>query len=267
VADSLGLYLRLVSASLRSQLAYRADFLLGVFGVWFLCLTEAVGLWGLFQRFESVRGWGLAEVGLLYGAVNVTFAIADSMATGFDQFASQVRTAEFDRLLLRPRSPALLLLGQELTLRRVGRLAQGAVVFAWAASELGLDWSPAKLLVLLATLIGGVCLFLALFVLQAAAAFWTQEALEVFNAFSYGGKDAGQYPITLYASWFRKLFTFGVPLSLVTYFPLVFVLGRDEPLGSTRLMQACAPLAGPAFLLMALLLFRVGVRRYTSAGS
>jgi ABC-type uncharacterized transport system permease subunit len=89
---------------------------------------------------------------------------------------------------------------------------------------------------------------------------------EVFNAFTYGGKEAGQYPITLDAAWFRRFFTFAVPLALVSYFPVVFILGRVDPLGSTRGTQALAPLAGPLFLALSLGIFRLGVRRYVSAG-
>ena len=261
------MYLRLVGASLRAQLAHRADFWIGLFATWLTSASEAVGLWALFHRFSSVQGWTLPEVALLYGVINVAFAIADSMSEGFDQCAAAIRSAELDRLLLRPRSLALLLLGQELALRRVGRFAQGVAGLVWASRVLGVSWSIADLVVLALAICGGVCLFCALFVLQAAAAFWTRESLEVFNAFTYGGRDAGQYPITLYAGWFRKFFTFAVPLALVSYFPVVFILGRADPLGSTRVMQALAPLAGVLFLALSLGLFRLGVRRYTSAGS
>jgi viologen exporter family transport system permease protein len=267
VADALGLYLRLIAASLRAQLAHRSDFWLGFFGTWLTTATEGFALWALFHRFESVQGWTLPEVAMLFGVVHVAFALADSVATGFDQFAHMVRQGEFDRLLLRPRSPALLLIGQELTLRRAGRLLLGALALVWGAHALELAPSVLDLLVLALAVAGGACLFCGLFVLQAAAAFWTHETLEVFNAFSYGGKDLGQYPITLYRSWLRRLFSYGVPLALVSYFPILFVLGRADPLGSTRPMQALAPLAGPIFLLGALLLFQLGVRRYTSSGS
>ena len=267
MADALGLYLRLVGASLRSQLAHRADFWLGVLATWLTSVSEAVGLWALFHRFETVQGWTLPEVAMLYGVINVAFAIADSVSEGFDQCAAAIRNAELDRLLVWPRPLALLLFGQELALRRVGRLAQGIAALVWASTTLHLSWSTSNVVVLALALGGGVCLFCATFVLQAAASFWTRESLEIFNAFTYGGKDAAQYPITIYAGWFRKLFTFAVPLSLVSYFPVVLILGRAEPLGSTRAMQACAPLAGPLYLALSLGIFRLGVRRYTSAGS
>ena len=144
MVDALGLYLRLVGASLRAQVAHRADFWLGVFATWLTSASEAAGLWALFHRFESVKGWRLPEVAVLYGVINVAFAIADSVSGGFDQCAAAVRCGELDRLLLRPRSLALLLLGHELALRRVGRLVQGIAALAWASRTLRLPGTRAR---------------------------------------------------------------------------------------------------------------------------
>jgi ABC-2 type transport system permease protein len=267
LADSAGLYLRLVNASLRAQLAYRADFLLNSAGIWFATGLEALVVWLLFERFESLVGWSLPEVFLFYGTVNSAFAVADALGVGFDQFARKVRAGDFDRVLLRPRSSALLILGEELALRRVGRFTQGAMVLAWALHELPIAWDASRLAVWLFAFAGAVCLFLGLFVFQATAAFWTVEALETFNAFSYGGSYAAQYPLTIYAPWFRKFFTFVVPLATVTYFPLLFVLGRRDALGSPPWLQALAPAAGVTFLVLAFVAFRIGIRKYTSTGS
>jgi ABC-2 type transport system permease protein len=82
----------------------------------------------LFDRFGGIRDWSLPEVALFYGLISVTFAMADALGRGFDQFALMVRSGDFDRLLVRPRSTVVQLMGQELTIRRVGRLLQGTVV-------------------------------------------------------------------------------------------------------------------------------------------
>jgi ABC-2 type transport system permease protein len=204
---------------------------------------------------------------MLYGVVNSTFPLAEFFNAGFDTLGNQLRLGEFDRVLLRPRTTVLQLLGHEFTLRRVGRLTQGALVFAWAVAQLDIDWTAWRIALLVATVIGGMCLFFGLVVLQATVCFWTTESLEAFNAFTYGGAYAAQYPMTIYAPWFRKFFTFAVPLALVAYFPMLPILGRDDPLGTTRAFQILAPLAGVAFLAVSLFAFRFGVRKYTSTGS
>jgi ABC-2 type transport system permease protein len=115
--------------------------------------------------------------------------------------------------------------------------------------------------------VSAACLFFGILVLQATAAFWTVETLEMFNCLTYGGVQTAQYPIAIYRDWFRKLFTFVVPLAAVSYFPGLAVLGKPDPLGTGRLFQCLAPVAGPAFLCLSLLVWRIGVRHYQSTGS
>ena len=76
-----------------------------------------------------------------------------------------------------------------------------------------------------------------------------------------------QYPIAIYRKHFRRFFTYAIPLACVSYFPIVAVLGREDPLGTTRTFQCLAPLAGVAFLIAALQVWKVGVRHYRSTGS
>jgi ABC-2 type transport system permease protein len=178
-----------------------------------------------------------------------------------------VKHGDFDRLLVRPRSTVVQLLGHELTLRRVGRLVQGVVVLGYAATAGTIDWSVASAALLVVAIACGVCAFLGILVLQATSAFWTVDSVEVWNAFTYGGVTMSQYPLAIYRGWFRGVFTFVIPLGCVCYFPGVAILGRAEPLGTPPIVGWIAPLAGPAFLWLCLQVWKLGVRSYRSTGS
>jgi ABC-2 type transport system permease protein len=265
--NELGLYFRYVGISIRSQLQYRVSFILQALGQCLLTVIEFFGIWALFHRFGQLRGWSLPEVAIFYGVISITFSLADAFARGFDQFGNMVKSGDFDRLLLRPRWTALQVIGQEITLRRVGRLAQGAVVLAWAISALHQTWSIWTPLLLVDAVAGGVCLFTGLTILQATSAFWATESLEVWNAFTYGGAFMSQYPMTIYRPWFREFFTYVIPLACVGYYPVLAILHRKDPLGAPVLFQSLAPLAGVVFLMAALQLWKIGVRHYRSTGS
>ena len=74
--------------------------------------------------------------------------------------------------------------------------------------------------------------------LQATLSFWTVESLEVVNVLTYGGEAAAQYPLNVYAAWFRDLLIFAVPLGCVTYLPVLAALGRPDPLGAPAWLLA-----------------------------
>jgi ABC-2 type transport system permease protein len=267
LTNALHLYGRYMGISMRGQMQYKASFIMLSLGHFLVTGVEFVTVWALFQRFGSLEGWTMPEVAMFYGLVNIAFALSDAASRGFDIFGNMVKSGDFDRLLLRPRSTALQLAGQELTLRRVGRLAQGLFVMLWGAAALDVVWTVGRVALVLMTIFGGACLFYGIIVLQATLAFWTTETLEIVNTVSYGGVQATSYPLAIYRRWFQRFFTFAVPLACISYYPVVAILGREDPLGSPRAFQILSPLVGLAFLAIALQVWKMGVRHYTSTGS
>src|SRR6185369_4981612 len=94
------------------------------------------------------------------------------------------------------------------------------------------------------TVAGGVALFFGLMVVQGALSCWTTESLEAMNLLTYGGVQAAQLPLSIYAPWFRNFLIFVVPVGCVAYFPVLAILGKPDPLGAPDWFLPLAPLAG-----------------------
>ncbi len=265
--DSIRLFLRYVGVSVRSQMQYPASFVMMAAGHFLITAIEFLGIWALFDRFGNLRGFVLAEVALFYGIIHVAFPLAETVGRGFDTFAAMVKSGDFDRLLLRPRTTVLQVAAGQVQLMRIGGLLQGLAVLLWAAAALEVVWTPARIVLVLAAILGGACVFYGLFVLQATAAFWTIETLEIMNTMTYGGVETAQYPLVIYHRWFRRFFTFVVPLACINYFPVLAILDRPDPLGSPVALQWLAPAGGFVFLIVALQVWKIGVRHYRSTGS
>jgi ABC-2 type transport system permease protein len=265
--DAIRLYLHYASVSLRGQMQYRASTILLALGNILLHGVEFLAIWAMFDRFGSLGVWSLPEVALLYGMANSSFAIAEVLGRGFDDFSAQVKSGEFDRLLLRPRSTAFQIVARYVWLSKLGWFAQGVVVLVWAGAALDVTWTVPKVALLLAAILSGAATFAGLFVLQATLCFWTTESLEVMATVTYGGVQTTQYPIAVYAKWFRRFFTFVVPLACMNYFPSLAITGRADPLGTPAWVPWASPLVGFAFLFVTLRLWQFGVRHYRSTGT
>ncbi len=261
------MYFRYIGISIRAQMQYRASFIMQATGHFLITVIEFLGIWVLFDRFKSLQGWSLQEVALVYGIVHVAFAISETVARGFDLFPQMVKSGDFDRILLRPRGTAFQITAQEFQLMRVGRFLQGFAILLWAASSPDIVWTLPSVLLVIGAIGSGACIFSGLFILHATMAFWTIETLEIVNTVTYGGVETAQYPLEIYKDWFRRFFTFVVPLACVNYFPTLAVLGRSDPFGTPPFLMWISPLFGLAFLLICLQLWKFGVRHYRSTGS
>ena len=266
--NAIRLYGRYVGVSLRSQMQYPGAFLLTSVGAFAATVVDFIAVWALFTRFQQIEGWQFGEIALFYGVISVSFAVADWLTRGFDVFGEQfVKTGDFDRVLVRPRSTVLQLLGYEFRATRIGRLAQAVLVWGIGVHLTSIAWTWQVWATLLFAVAGGAALFCGILVLQATLAFWTVESLEIANTLTYGGVEAAQYPLDIYARWFRTFLTFVVPLGCVSFFPVAVVLGRADRTGVAPVIALLAPALGFVFLGVALWMWRLGVRHYTSTGS
>ena len=148
---------------------------------------------------------------------------------------------------------------------RIGRFLQGLLVLLWAIYKLNINWTIAKVLLLIGSILGGNFLFSGLIVLQATLSIWTVESLEIVNSFTYGGVEAAQYPISIYKTWFRNVLIYIIPLATVNYFPSMALLEKTEINNSW--IGWISPFFGFIFFIASLWVWKIGVRHYTSTGS
>lgn len=254
----------MIAVSLRSQMQYPASFLMLSISHFFGTFVDILGIWVLFDRFQMVKGWTLPEVGLIYGIIQMGFSLGEAFSRGFDTFAQTVKMGDFDRILLRPLSPLIQVAVREVHAMRVGRFLQGLLVLLYSGATLSLSFFSIHALVIISSIIGTACLFYGLFVIQATISFWSIETLELMNITTYGGLQAGQYPMSLYNKAFRLVFTFLIPIACVAYYPMATLLRFEEiPIWVGSLF----PIAGVIFLYLACQFWGLGVRHYRSTGN
>jgi len=87
------------------------------------------------------------------------------------------------------------------------------------------------------------------------------------NAFTYGGNTITQYPMTIFPRELLKGLTFVVPLAFVNWYPCLYLLDRPDPFGMPSWFSVLSPVVAALTLLVAGLVWRSGVRHYTSTGS
>ena len=268
VRHTLGSYRRLLGAALRSQLQYRASFAFDLLGTMLITVTEFGALALVFGRFGDIRGWTLGEVAFLYGLLELSFGLMDMVFAGFDpaRFGQEVRKGSFDRLLLRPLSVTWQVLGSDLTLRRLGRIALGVGIFVLALTLNPVVWTPGKVLYLPLVVLGMVLFFGGLFVFGATVTFWTVESSEATNILTYGSSFVISYPMHIYGDPLRRVFTV-FPAIFLNYYPALYFLGKPDPLGFPAFAPFVAPVAGGAVFLAALAFWRFGLQHYQSTGS
>jgi ABC-2 type transport system permease protein len=155
----------------------------------------------------------------------------------------------------------------DLPLRKALRLLLAVGVLVAAVRLNDLDWTPARVALVLLTPVAGAVFFGSIFVLSASLAFWWVDSGEVGNAFTYGGRDFSAYPTGVYTGWFRAVFAYGLGFGFVAYQPALTLLGRTDPLGLPAWAGFVSPLVALVAAGSAAAVWRTGIRHYRSSGS
>ncbi|HEY3512657.1 MULTISPECIES: ABC transporter permease [Kribbella] len=249
------------SLSLRRAFAYRTnlffDALLAL--VELTASVSAVGI--VFASTGLLAGWTAGQVLTLTG----TYALITSLRSTFldpslADLAPQIRDGRLDTYLLRPASSVVL---ATCTRHAPLALVQGVLglgVIVAGLRQLGTMPSPGAIVGWAALTLIGLTIGWATSVGLAALAFWAPRlSLGVLHSAAW---QTGRYPVDIYGRWLKRLLTFVFPVAALTTWPTL-ALTRGPDAG----VLIGAVLLGAGFTSATLLLWRLGVRRYTGATS
>lgn len=260
---ALYLYYRLQLLQVRIYLEYRADFWIGIVGV---VLTQGAGLvfiWILFKRISQVGGWNIWQIAFLYALTLIPKGFTELLFNGQWQLRLLVNRGEFDRLLVRPLSPALQVTTQVCGIHGLGSVALGVVVLANATHALHLSWAWWQYGFLLAVIVSSVIFIGSVDFATNSIAFWDSSANSAFPFLIQYGIEFAKYPITLYGRFLQIVMTWILPFAFVSYYPSLILLGK---IGNQMWLGHLSPLAGPIMALVASAIWRSGLARYQGTG-
>ena len=258
-------YVDIAALWVRASWAYQTSFWMLLVGSMLISVLDFVGIWIMFASIDSLGGFELHEIALLYGASGIGIGMADTLIGSVERIGQYVRTGRLDQMLTKPAPLLVQVCADQFTLRRLGRIAQALAVFGWAATYV--DWTPSRVLVAVMMVVSATVIFFGLFVGFSCIQFWTTDASEFANAFTYGGATVTQYPLSIFTREVVVALTVVVPVAFANWYPALYILGREDPFGMPGWLQFCSPLAAVVTVALALLVWRTGVRHYTSTGS
>jgi viologen exporter family transport system permease protein len=260
-------YLRLLGVQLRASatvaMQYRLDFLvqgaLALFWAsWSLVPVvvvfgnrRAVAGWS-FEEALVVIGWFMVMKGVLEGAVNPSLAAV----------VEHIRKGTLDFVLLKPADAQFLVSTQKFAPWRVIDAIAGVVIFVVAFRRMGRWPSPEHVLAALLLLGCAALILYSVWILVVSAAFFVVKVDNLSFLF-VSIFDAARWPADVFRGILRLVFTWVVPLAIMTTFPARALLGK-----AFGPRDALAALAGAvAFAGFSRFVWLRSIGRYTSASS
>jgi ABC-2 type transport system permease protein len=226
-------YARLLAVQVRASLAlamqYRADFLIdGAIEVLWTS-TALTPLFVVYGRRTSIAGWSLGQALVVVGFFTLLQAVLEGVINpSLVAIVEHIRKGTLDFVLLKPADAQFLVSTARIHPWRSINVFTALILFGVAFRDLH-RWpdvgSVALALVLLGT---SLTTLYSLWLLVMCTAFYAVKIDNVSELFS-AVFDAARWPSSVFRGVVRILFTFVVPLALMTTVPARALLGELEP--------------------------------------
>ena len=259
-------YARLLAVQVRMSallaLQYRYDFLIeGAISV-FWTVTALVPLFVVFQRGASIAGWSFGEALVVSGCFTLLQgALEGAINPSLTTVVDHIRKGTLDFVLLKPADAQFLVSTSRFLPWRATNVLTGLALIVYGSIEVGRAPSIAGVLAAMGLLASSLLILYSLWILTVSAAFYVVRIDNLTYLFS-SIFDAARWPASIFRGALSVVFTFVIPLALMTTYPAQALLGTLSPAGFGI---AIAWSLGFALLARAIWLRSIG--RYTSASS
>ncbi len=256
----LGLQLR-ASALLAAQ--YRFDFFVDAIISLFWTVTAVVPLFVVYgeKSRPGIPGWNFGEALVVTACFILLQGVLDgAINPGLQAVIDHIRKGTLDFVLLKPADAQFLVSTSRFQLFRVFSLVTSGLVFAVAFDRIGHGPSALGVLTALVLFAVATLLLYSLWILIISAAFVVVKVDNLTYLFS-SIFDAARWPSSVFRGAVKLVFTFIIPLAVMTTFPAEALLGR---LSMATLVSSI--LGAFVFAAVARAIWLRSIGRYTSAG-
>jgi ABC-2 type transport system permease protein len=257
------LYFRFFIQQLKAIIEYETDFLITLLVA---VLSQALGyifLYVVYQRIPEINGWTFWEVTVVYALVYLSEGFVSFFFNGVWWIGGLVNRGGMDRLLLRPMSPIVQVLGTNVGMNGLGNLIFGFILIFQGLNHLDIEWSLKRIAGGILMLICAVMIRTAINLASNSVSFWMQSNRSSFPFLVHSLSDFARFPITIYSTVMQLLVSICVPYAFISFFPAAYLFDK-EPWG---LYAWLAPVVALYTMFGAYRLFQSGIKRYESTGN
>jgi ABC-2 type transport system permease protein len=179
---------------------------------------------------------------------------------GIGHLPTDVRTGALDLVLVRPVDAQFYVSLRRLDVWRIADVVLGLALAGYALLKTGRAISAWELVTFVVTFAVAIAVVYAIWVTLMSFAFWF-VAVENMSALFDAVFEAARYPVSAYPGALRFLFVYLIPIAWTTTIPASALTGRLNPA-----LAIWAMAVGIVALGASRLLWRVAIKRYTSAG-
>ena len=248
----------------KRETEYKLNFIL-------LCLTVAplrlmFLLFALIlsPKIEMLYHWNAWDISFLYGIYVVSYSLAQIFFKHFRYMDQLIIHGELDTFFTKPQPVLFNLIFYNIHIMEIfSQLLPSVIILIIACFKVSADWTIAKVIMLVLSIISGTLIQASIFVFIGSTAVFTFNSNWLGDLY-YAFRDFLSYPLVIFGKKMLMFLTFILPLAFINYYPARYILEKEEHNSVINFMSF------PVSLFVAFIVYQVwkfSCRHYVSSGS
>ena len=260
-------YIGLLAIKLKEVVEYRVSFINDTFIQFFAYMVTFINITLLLNQINNLDGWSYKEILLLWILNVFSYGFSGMFVyTGCKQLENHIQKGTFDYFLTKPLNTFWYYMMKNINTTFIFHICFSSIILIWLLMSLEVQFSIKMVLGIITFLICAICIQSCIMILFAVPAFWIIKSNSLVNTAIYGLRNFNTYPISIYDKCVRGILTFIIPYAFVSYYPAVFILGKNSS-SMDNLLLLAEPLVAAFVLLLSIWLWKTGIKRYSSTGN
>ena len=219
------------------------------------------------SQFGNINGWDYGQLAFLYGLAVISHAFSMIFFVQGWFMGWFVIEGDFDRYLTRPLSVPYQFFFTNINVWGLTDLVPGIIVFAYGCIKIHFHFTVMNVLLILMMLAGATLIRGGVYILLGTTSFYTRSTTD-FGPFCQEIFDkTTMYPLSMYPESLQFLLTYIIPIGWVSFYPAAGLLNMEDKILRAGPAAFMTLIVGVLTVIISMGVFRMGLKRYESAGN
>ena len=263
----MSIYFELLKIRLKEVVEYRVSFINDTLIQLFAYMVTFINITLLLNQIDCLNGWTYKEILLLWVLNVLSYGFSGMFVyTGCKQLENHIQRGTFDYFLTKPLNTFWYYMMKNINTTFIFHICFSFVILIWIISSLDITYSLFKMMGIFLFIVCAICIQSCIMVIFAVPAFWVIKSNSLVNTAIYGLRNFNTYPMSIYGKCVRGVLTFIIPYAFVSYYPAIYILDKhSDSLGDQLIIVE--PLVTVILLSLSIILWKAGIKRYSSTGN
>lgn len=264
-------YLRLmwftIKKDFKSAASYKTSFILNMFSQLLDYVARFAVIFIVVSEFGNINGWNRYEVMLLYGISLASYSLAGFLFYDLAvPLPNIILSGAFDEYLVKPVRIFPYLVSTKFNKGYLSHLTLSLILMGICYRNLPVIVSFQSLMSTFVIIISGALIYASFFMISTVPAFFIGKTDGIFKSIFFF-RSMINYPISIYPKMLRFILVYILPYSMINFFPVQLLLGKNDLLYFDSVVMYLSPIIGGALFILSIIMFNIGIQYYKGSGS